>query len=82
MEITSDSVCGLDLSDFDFDQDLAGDLTASAARFREFVQGDWDHVLTAAFVFKFNLSIRLSTRFWPFLNMGGTEKQGQHNWTY
>jgi hypothetical protein len=50
--VTSDRIVGLDSSSFDFDRDLFESFTSSGAAFREFVEGDSDHVFTAAFVYQ------------------------------
>jgi hypothetical protein len=52
VQVTPDGSSGLDAQDFDMDPDLLERLTSSRKEFQEFVEGHWDHVLTAAFVFQ------------------------------
>jgi hypothetical protein len=52
VEVTRDGLHGLDSTDFDLGCDLFESLTSSRVAFQEFVQGHWDHVVTAAFVFQ------------------------------
>jgi hypothetical protein len=52
VEVTPDGLSGMDARDFDMDADLLERLTSSRKEFQEFVEGYWDHVFTATFVFQ------------------------------
>jgi hypothetical protein len=52
VEVTDEGITGLDLANFEFDSDLLESLTCSSSAFRQFVQGHWDDVFQAAFVFQ------------------------------
>jgi hypothetical protein len=52
IEVTSEGIQGLDLNDLDLSFDLLEGLTSSSEEFRAFVQGHWDRVLHAAFVYQ------------------------------
>jgi hypothetical protein len=52
VEVTPDGLSGLAARNFDMDADLLERITLSRKEFQEFVEGHWDHVLTAAFVFQ------------------------------
>jgi hypothetical protein len=52
VDVTPDGLSGLDTRDSNMDADLLERLTSSRKEFQEFVEGHWDHMPTAAFVFQ------------------------------
>jgi hypothetical protein len=74
VEVTADALSGLDARDFDLDGDLLESLTSSAKTFQEFIQGHWDHVLTAAFVFQVQ---PLNPKLRPFLIFAQAARDGK-----
>jgi hypothetical protein len=52
VELTPDEIFGLNAGDFDLIGDFLEFLNSSPAAFREFMEGNWDHVRIAAFVFQ------------------------------
>jgi hypothetical protein len=52
VEVTPDGLSDLDAQDFDMDTDLLEWLTLARKEFQEFLEGHWDHMFTAAFVFQ------------------------------
>jgi hypothetical protein len=52
VEVTPDGLSGLDVRDSDMDADLLERLTSSRKEFQEFLEGNWDRVVTTAFVFQ------------------------------
>jgi hypothetical protein len=55
LEMTSDNVTGFRVQDFAVNNDLLGSLTSLSESFREFVEGHWDNLITAAGIKLFSL---------------------------
>jgi hypothetical protein len=76
VEVTLDGMSGLDAWDFDMDADLLERLTSSRKEFQEFMEGHWDHVLTAAFIFQIQPLNPGSSHFLFWLSRPKTARPG------